>query len=136
WLANMYTLLQHWVKAYLKDTFFAGMTTNGQSESIHAVFDGYVNAKSNLIDFVRQYDRAIKSDKHQWKTVEFDWSGDILANFSCAKYETERLLCKHIMYMLRKKQVQTIPKRYILRRQTLDARYHISSVMIENYILC
>ncbi|GJY80345.1 FAR1-related sequence 5-like protein [Tanacetum coccineum] len=28
WLGNIYKLRHHWIKAYLKDTFFAGMTTS------------------------------------------------------------------------------------------------------------
>ncbi|KAK3004796.1 hypothetical protein RJ639_019929, partial [Escallonia herrerae] len=33
WLSNMYKIRQHWAKVYLKDTFFAGMTTSGRSDS-------------------------------------------------------------------------------------------------------
>ena len=35
WLGKMYNMRHHWVKAYLKDTFFAGMTTSGRCESMH-----------------------------------------------------------------------------------------------------
>nr|XP_043637803.1 protein FAR1-RELATED SEQUENCE 7-like [Erigeron canadensis] len=38
WLGKMYKLRRFWVKAYLKETFFAGMTTSGRSESIHSFF--------------------------------------------------------------------------------------------------
>ncbi|KAK3013311.1 hypothetical protein RJ639_008073, partial [Escallonia herrerae] len=30
WLQNVYTIRQKWAKAYLKDTFFDGMTTSGR----------------------------------------------------------------------------------------------------------
>ncbi|KAK3003708.1 LOW QUALITY PROTEIN: hypothetical protein RJ639_018263, partial [Escallonia herrerae] len=36
WIQNMYNLRAHWAKSFLKDTFFAGMTTSGRSESIHS----------------------------------------------------------------------------------------------------
>ncbi|GJY62430.1 FAR1-related sequence 5-like protein [Tanacetum coccineum] len=61
WLGNMYKLRHHWIKAYLKDTFFGGMTTSGRSESIHSFFDGFVNSKTMLNDFVVQYDKAVNA---------------------------------------------------------------------------
>ncbi|GJV35725.1 putative ribonuclease H-like domain-containing protein [Tanacetum coccineum] len=61
WLGNMYKLRHHWIKAYLKDTFFADMKTSGRSESIHSFFDGFVNSKTLLNDFVVQYDKAVNS---------------------------------------------------------------------------
>ncbi|XP_061356572.1 uncharacterized protein LOC133300996 [Gastrolobium bilobum] len=61
----------HWVKAYLKDTFFAGMPTSGRSESINAFFDGYVNSNTMLNDFVTQYDKAIKSRRDAEEDEDF-----------------------------------------------------------------
>ncbi|XP_061373973.1 protein FAR1-RELATED SEQUENCE 5-like [Gastrolobium bilobum] len=71
WLANMYASRHHWAKAYLKDTFFAGMTTSGRSESINAFFDGYVNSNTMLNDFVIQYDKAIKSRRDAEEDEDF-----------------------------------------------------------------
>ncbi|GJZ68868.1 FAR1-related sequence 5-like protein [Tanacetum coccineum] len=71
WLGNMFKLRHHWVKAYLKDTFFAGMTTSGRSESIHSFFDGFVNAKTMLNDFVVQYDKAVSSRRSAEKDQDF-----------------------------------------------------------------
>ncbi|XP_071717961.1 protein FAR1-RELATED SEQUENCE 5-like [Rutidosis leptorrhynchoides] len=56
WLGNMYKLRHFWIKVYLKDTFFAGMTTCGRCESMHSFF---VNSKTMLNDFVLQYDKAV-----------------------------------------------------------------------------
>ena len=50
---------QHWALLYLKDTFAAGMTSTQRSEGINAYFDGYVNAQTELCEFVRQFDEAI-----------------------------------------------------------------------------
>ncbi|GKC59106.1 FAR1-related sequence 5-like protein, partial [Tanacetum coccineum] len=69
--ANMFKLRHHWVKAYLKDTFFAGMTTSGKSESIHSFFDGFVNAKTMLNEFVVQYDKAVSSRRSAEKDQDF-----------------------------------------------------------------
>lgn len=61
WLSKMYRLREHWVNAYLKDVFWAGMTSSQRSESINAFFDGFVNSRTQLMEFVCQYDKAIKA---------------------------------------------------------------------------
>lgn len=58
WLQTMYKKRRHWVSCYLKDTFFAGMTSSQRSESINAFFDTYVNSQTLLPDFVQQYDKV------------------------------------------------------------------------------
>ncbi|GAV76452.1 hypothetical protein CFOL_v3_19926, partial [Cephalotus follicularis] len=59
WLAKMWDLLLHWVPAFLKDTFVAGMTSSGRSESINSFFDGFVNSNTHLPEFIEQYNRAL-----------------------------------------------------------------------------
>ncbi|XP_061373449.1 protein FAR1-RELATED SEQUENCE 5-like [Gastrolobium bilobum] len=198
WLANMYTSRHHWAKAYLKDTFFAGMTTSGRSESINSFFDGYVNSNTMLNDFVIQYDKAIKSrrdaeededfktintkailetahpieatagerytrkmfeifkkewkvaigdyfhekistdnkctkyrvgsrevDKKWWAIVDYHLEETFTAHCSCAKFETMGILCRHTLYIMKKKQIMTLPEKYILSRWTMDASYRV-----------
>lgn len=196
WFSNIYSLRNHWARAYLKDTFFAGMTTSGRSESINSFFDGYVNSNTLLNDFVVQYDKAITSrreaeededfktrnskavldsdhpiekiagdcytrkmfeifrkewraasfdyfhekilkmqslikyrvgslkvDKEKWAIVDFHVFETFKATCSCAKFENWGILCKHILYIMKKKQVTTIPDEYILPRWTMKASY-------------
>ncbi|XP_077249076.1 protein FAR1-RELATED SEQUENCE 5-like [Tasmannia lanceolata] len=52
WLSKMWELRIHWVPAYWKGTFTAGMTSSQRSESMNAFFDGFVNQKTSLRDFV------------------------------------------------------------------------------------
>ncbi|GAV71422.1 SWIM domain-containing protein [Cephalotus follicularis] len=61
WLAKMWDLRFHWVPAFLKDTFVAGMTSSGRSESINSFFDGFVNSNTHLPEFIEQYSRALMS---------------------------------------------------------------------------
>ncbi|KAL7584490.1 protein FAR1-RELATED SEQUENCE 5-like [Lactuca sativa] len=71
WITDMYNQRKHWVKAYLKDVFFADMTTSGRSESIHSFFDGFVNSKTMLNEFVVQYDKAIESRRSVEEDEDF-----------------------------------------------------------------
>ncbi|XP_028126919.1 protein FAR-RED IMPAIRED RESPONSE 1-like [Camellia sinensis] len=53
---------QHrWIPVFVKDVFWAGMSTTQRSESMNAFFDGYVNSKTTLKQFVEQYDNALRT---------------------------------------------------------------------------
>ncbi|KAG6669101.1 hypothetical protein CIPAW_01G219800 [Carya illinoinensis] len=60
WLQSLYAEREFWVPVYLKNTFWAGMSTTQRSESMNAFFDGYVHARTNLKEFVDQFDNALK----------------------------------------------------------------------------
>ncbi|XP_015935832.1 protein FAR-RED IMPAIRED RESPONSE 1-like [Arachis duranensis] len=53
-----------WVPILLEHKFGAGMRSTQWSESMHAFFDKYLTCKSNLIQFVHQYDNCL-ADKEQ-----------------------------------------------------------------------
>ncbi|XP_071688077.1 protein FAR1-RELATED SEQUENCE 5-like [Rutidosis leptorrhynchoides] len=200
WLNDMYDQRTLWAKVYLKDCFFAGMTTSGRSESIHSFFDGYVTSNTMLNEFVAQYDKAVESrraaeededfktmntkavlssvnliekkagtrytskifdvfkkewiqatnnlthetlskcsgeiqykvgqvdiEKIYWRTVSIRFTDKLDVKCSCAKFETYGILCKHILYVLKKKHIETLPDHYILPRWTLDARYRVDN---------
>ncbi|XP_020258211.1 protein FAR1-RELATED SEQUENCE 5-like [Asparagus officinalis] len=61
WLVNLYNHRDHWAPVYLKDTFTAGMTSTQRSEGINAFFDHFVNVNTELYDFVKQYDNAVRA---------------------------------------------------------------------------
>ncbi|KAI8563278.1 hypothetical protein RHMOL_Rhmol03G0100700 [Rhododendron molle] len=60
WLAGLYKERHRWVPAFVKDTFWAGMSTTQRSESMNAFFDGYVHSNTTLKEFVGQYENALR----------------------------------------------------------------------------
>ncbi|XP_028078520.1 protein FAR-RED IMPAIRED RESPONSE 1-like [Camellia sinensis] len=56
WLGVLYDQRHRWIPAYVKDIFWAGMSTTQRSKSMNAFLDGYVNSKTTLKQFVEQYD--------------------------------------------------------------------------------
>ncbi|GJN11445.1 hypothetical protein PR202_ga29639 [Eleusine coracana subsp. coracana] len=44
----------------MKDTFWAEMSSTQRSESVNALFEGYVNDRTTLKQFVEQYDNALR----------------------------------------------------------------------------
>ncbi|XP_041020470.1 protein FAR1-RELATED SEQUENCE 5-like [Juglans microcarpa x Juglans regia] len=71
WLKSLYDELEHWVPAFLRDIFWTGMSTTQRSESMNAFFDGYVHAKTNLKEFVDQFDNALKKKIENETTADF-----------------------------------------------------------------
>lgn len=67
----MYTKRTHWVPAYLKDVFTAGMSSSQRSKSMNSFFDGYVLAKTPLSEFTIQYDKALKARGKAEKDEDF-----------------------------------------------------------------
>ncbi|GFY84445.1 TIP41-like family protein [Actinidia rufa] len=61
WLEGLYSERKRWVPAYLKDVFWAGMSSTQRSEGINAYFDGYIHSKTTLKQFVEQYENALAS---------------------------------------------------------------------------
>ena len=60
WLRNLYDERHRWVPCYLKQHFWARMSTTQRSESMNAFFDGYNNFTTTLQQFVHQYDNALQ----------------------------------------------------------------------------
>ncbi|XP_038678434.1 protein FAR-RED IMPAIRED RESPONSE 1-like [Tripterygium wilfordii] len=48
------------------------MSTTQRSESMHAFFDGYVNSKTTLKQFVEQYDNALRNNVEKEYQADFD----------------------------------------------------------------
>ncbi|KAK9289539.1 hypothetical protein L1049_007695 [Liquidambar formosana] len=51
--------------------FWAGMSTTQRSESMNAFFDGYLNSKTTLKQFVEQYDEALKKKIENENIADF-----------------------------------------------------------------
>nr|XP_043616310.1 protein FAR1-RELATED SEQUENCE 5-like [Erigeron canadensis] len=71
-------------------------------------------------------------DKKYWRTVKFCFLNKVDARCSCALFETHGILCKHILYVMKKKNVETLPDHYILPRWTIASRYRAGSVSIKD----
>ncbi|GMP67967.1 hypothetical protein CsSME_00027751 [Camellia sinensis var. sinensis] len=71
WLGVLYHEQHRWVLVYVKDIFWAGMSTTQRSENMNAFFNGYVNPKTTLKQFVEQYDNALRSKVEKEKKSDF-----------------------------------------------------------------
>ncbi|KAG2665167.1 hypothetical protein I3760_16G117800 [Carya illinoinensis] len=72
WLQSLYEEMTFWVPVYLKDVFWAGMSTTQRSKSMNAFFDGYVHSGTTLKEFVDQFDNALRKKVEVETTADFN----------------------------------------------------------------
>ncbi|XVF86415.1 hypothetical protein PTKIN_Ptkin18bG0038000 [Pterospermum kingtungense] len=68
WLRTIYEERERWAPVYLKDTFFAGMFTFQNGESMSSFFDGYVHKQTTLEEFFDMYELVLQK-KHKKEAV-------------------------------------------------------------------
>ncbi|XVF67097.1 hypothetical protein PTKIN_Ptkin10aG0093200 [Pterospermum kingtungense] len=72
WLQMLYNDRRQWVPVYLRDTFFAEMSTTQRSDSMNSYFDGFVNASTNLNQFFKLYEKALESRNEKEVKADYD----------------------------------------------------------------
>lgn len=71
WLSSLYDDRQRWVPAFLKDAFWAGMSTTQRDESVTPFFNGRVNSKTTLKQFIEEYDKALRNKVEKEHLADF-----------------------------------------------------------------
>ncbi|XP_038680632.1 protein FAR1-RELATED SEQUENCE 5-like [Tripterygium wilfordii] len=72
WLSSLYLDRAMWVPIFVKKYFWAGMSTMQRSESMNSFFDGYVNSKTTLKQFVEQYENALRKKVEKECQADFE----------------------------------------------------------------
>ncbi|KNA14675.1 hypothetical protein SOVF_105280 [Spinacia oleracea] len=68
WLRSLYEDRARWAPVYLKDTFFAGMSTAQPADILHPFFEKYVHKQTPLKEFLDKYELALHK-KHKEETL-------------------------------------------------------------------
>ena len=74
-----------------------------------------------------EYEVFPHDDEAKKHVVAYQTCGEMNATCSCKKFESEGILCMHILKIFHKKQLCKIPSQYVLYRWTIKARYCYSS---------
>ncbi|XP_025625466.1 protein FAR-RED IMPAIRED RESPONSE 1-like [Arachis hypogaea] len=72
WLSDIYEERHRWVPIFLDNFFWAGMRSTQRSESMHSYFDKFINNKSLLIQFVKQYDNCLGWKEQQEREADVE----------------------------------------------------------------
>ncbi|KAL2939026.1 Protein FAR-RED IMPAIRED RESPONSE 1 [Bienertia sinuspersici] len=100
WLNGLWEDQRRWVPAYVKDVFWAGMSTTQQVESIHHFFKGFMNAKTALRNSVQKYTRALDHHANAEKVAT--------ANDDRHRHGEVQHECISLMYCLPKAEKQLL----------------------------
>ncbi|KAG6519948.1 hypothetical protein ZIOFF_016977 [Zingiber officinale] len=92
WIRSLYEFRLSWVPVYLKDTFWAGMSTTQRNETIVAFFDGHVETKTSLKQFLGKYEMALL-DKYE-KEAQADFETFHKRRPSVSKFYMEEQLSR------------------------------------------
>ncbi|KAI5332124.1 hypothetical protein L3X38_022252 [Prunus dulcis] len=71
WIKSLFEDRKFWVPTYMRDAFFAGMSTTQRSESINSFFEKYVNKKTTLKEFVEKYKVALQDREEAATHADF-----------------------------------------------------------------
>ncbi|XP_027936220.1 protein FAR1-RELATED SEQUENCE 5-like [Vigna unguiculata] len=71
WLSSLFEERERWVPCYLKNDFWAGMSSTQRSEGMNAFFDGFINSSTTLEQFVMQYDNALRQKAEKEYEADF-----------------------------------------------------------------
>ncbi|KAL2976479.1 hypothetical protein AAZX31_13G011300 [Glycine max] len=72
WIAELYERRMKWSSAHLRGRFFAGIRTTSRCEAFHAHVAKYVHSRTNLTDFVEQFQRCLTY--FRYRAVVADYS--------------------------------------------------------------
>nr|KAJ0196864.1 hypothetical protein LSAT_V11C700381740 [Lactuca sativa] len=82
---------------------------------------------SKSTEEIKYWVGQVNVDKAHWRFVSYRFMNQVDVICSCVKFETYGILCKHSLYVMKKRNVQTLPDHYILPRWTLDARFRVGA---------
>ncbi|XP_024634837.2 protein FAR-RED IMPAIRED RESPONSE 1-like [Medicago truncatula] len=145
WLKGLFVERHRWVPAYVRDTFWAGMSTTQRSESMNSFFDGYVSSKTTLKQSVEQYDNALKdkiekeniADFRSFNTViscisHFGFEFQFQKAFTNAKFQEFQLEIASMMHILRVLKLigktDFVSSNYILARWRKDIKWRYTLI--------
>ncbi|CAL5338151.1 unnamed protein product [Camellia sinensis] len=133
WLEVLYDQRHRWIPAYVKDIFWTGMLTTQRSESMNAFFDGYVNSKTILKQFVEQYDNALRSKVEKETKADFKSRNKLYYCLTVYRFEKQ---FREAYINAKFKEVQTELKRLLYCHATLMKEersictYHVKEAIL------
>ncbi|RYR31568.1 hypothetical protein Ahy_B01g056388 [Arachis hypogaea] len=91
--AGLYEERDRWVLIFLSNSFWVGMRITQMSESMHAFMKGYLTSKSNLQQFVTQYDNRLANKAQQEYELDVASFNTIIPCATASAIEKQFRLC-------------------------------------------
>lgn len=71
WIDTMYETRASWASTFMQDKFFAGIRTTSLCEGINSFIKNYLHCKCSLLDFLFNFERAMKKYRHNELESDF-----------------------------------------------------------------
>jgi hypothetical protein len=71
WVKKIYRLKRMWASAYMRDHFLCGVRTTSICEGVNSFIKKYVRHKNSLVDFLHNFERALKEYRHNELLSDF-----------------------------------------------------------------
>ncbi|GJR65430.1 FAR1-related sequence 5-like protein [Tanacetum coccineum] len=144
WLTKMFNLREIWIPAYFIDSpLFGLMRTTSRSESENSFFKSFTSPGATLVSFMMSYESAMERQRYRQEKLDFNTidaapkcitqldierhAARVLRNIedgsvvcTCRNFLRYGFLCRHIFCVFKNREINVIPKQYILRRWTRD----------------
>ncbi|RYQ98606.1 hypothetical protein Ahy_B07g086362 [Arachis hypogaea] len=65
WLSDLFEDRRMWVPIFFKGQFWAAMRSMQRSESMHALFGGYLHCKTSLVQFIHEFDNVFRNKEQK-----------------------------------------------------------------------
>ncbi|XP_019179720.1 PREDICTED: protein FAR1-RELATED SEQUENCE 1-like [Ipomoea nil] len=76
WFTTMFEARKHWIPAYFRDSFMGGLLrTTSRSESENYTYSRFTGPQSNLVEFMMNFDSALKSQRNTNAKLNSDNEG-------------------------------------------------------------
>ncbi|KAJ4756495.1 Protein FAR1-RELATED SEQUENCE 6 [Rhynchospora pubera] len=72
WLRLLYEYRYLWVPVFLKDTFWAGMSATHRNDIVVPFFEGFIDLKTTLKQFLGKYESALQSKYEKEAQADFE----------------------------------------------------------------
>ncbi|XP_068665544.1 protein FAR1-RELATED SEQUENCE 6-like isoform X2 [Aristolochia californica] len=72
WLTSLYEDRHLWVPVFLKDAFWAGMSMTKRGEKISPFFEGYIQPKTSIKQFLCKYESALQNKHEKEALADFE----------------------------------------------------------------
>ncbi|KAG4975507.1 hypothetical protein JHK86_034981 [Glycine max] len=108
WIAELYEKRMKWSPAHLRGYFFAGIQTTSRCEAFHAHVAKYVHSRTNLTDFVEQFQRVVVADYSSTYR-----NGVLQTNLRSLERSGDHLLTKELFKLFQSYLCRTIKLRVV-----------------------
>ncbi|XP_074283581.1 protein FAR1-RELATED SEQUENCE 5-like [Silene latifolia] len=140
WLPYMYGKRHKWIHAYFRDLPLGCLLkTTQRSESQNSYFKRFESIDGTLVEFWLRFQSAIEQQRynHRFLDAVAHNNESKETTCTCKMFERKGILCKHIIWIISGKGLQSIPEQYIETRWTKKSYrkplYELDGKLLQDY---